>query len=116
MANVRAIQSFKIAFASNITSTSALDLGSESYSYFQLGIPTMASSADLFLQASADNSTFRRVRYGFVSGLTAPTTIVIGSSLSNCFVDVPNMHHRYVKVEFNSAITAVSGTFEIVVA
>jgi hypothetical protein len=107
-----AIVVYTKSIASNITNTGGIDL-SRAWRNVYLEIPTMTSGTDLYLQASSNNSTFRRV-FQRVNTATAQAAVVsIRSSVTNCLVDIPG-GNRYVAIELSTAMTASTATFKLI--
>lgn len=105
------LKPFTINVASNVTASSALDLGG-AYNRVMLGIPTMTSGTDVCIQASdSESGTFRRIYHEPKVDSTTPTLVQIASSVTNCFVPL-NISAQFVKVEFTTACTASSHNFK----
>jgi hypothetical protein len=107
-----AIVVFAKSIASNVTLSSGIDL-SRGWKNVYLEIPTMTSATDLYLQASSDNSTFRRVFVRANTATAQATALLIKSSVTQCLVDIP-AGLRYVKVELSTAMTASTATFKLI--
>lgn len=97
--------------ASGVTLTSSYDLN-RAYPKMYLEVPTMASS-DLFIQASSDGTTFRRIMLEKVNTTTAHVTFSVASSTTQRMVPIPP-GFRYYKVESSSGATDVVTTFNII--
>jgi hypothetical protein len=113
---MRAIQQFTIPVTSGVTLTSSIDLGSESYDKFCFYVPSFTSGTDFMFQVSADDSTFVRLKYPIASGLVAPIDVKVGSATTQAWVPIPEINHRYVKVELSTAATATSTSFKVVIS
>lgn len=110
------LKAFTKSVASGATLSSAFDLGAVPYNNFVLGVPTMTSSCDLFVQVSYDGTTFKRQKYTVASGVVAPGDITIGSAATNCYMNIPDVNARYVKIEISTAMTATTATFKIIIS
>lgn len=109
---VGAVKPFTITMPTGTTLTSALDL-SGSFGKLLLGIPTMTSGTDIFIQASDSASgTFRRIYYpGYVDTAT-PAVLQLNSSITNCYLPV-DANAQFLKIEFTTAASDSSHTFKI---
>jgi len=104
---------YSVNMASGATFSSAIAL-ERSFSYLYLEIPTMASGS-LYIQASSDNSTFRRVKADQVTTATALAHLdyLINSTVTNTFIRIPQ-GFRYYRIESSSGATDVTTTFKFI--
>lgn len=105
------VQVFSKSVSSGVTLSSSYDLG-RAFTRVYLEVPTMASS-DIFIQASTDNVTFRRVMLEKVNTTTAHVTFSIASAISQRMVPIP-AGFRYYKVETSSGTTDVVTTYNLI--
>ena len=82
----------------------------------QLEIPTMASGTDVYIQASNDGSTFRRVYHGPTISVSNPAALFVNSAVTNCHVDLGVLSNEYIKIELSTAMTATSAQFKILIS
>lgn len=102
---------YEVNCASNVTLTSALDLG-RAWQNVYLEVPTMTSGCDIYLKAAAtSDGTFRRV-YTKVNSATVANPWYVLSSITQCLVDVP-AGFQHIKVELTTAMTATSVNFKV---
>lgn len=114
---------FPSTMATNASISNGVDLGSN-YGFIWLEVPTMATAfataaTPLFIQASSDNVTFRRI-----CNIESNTTTVgvndfqISSSVTQRFVNIPALGFRYLKVEASATVTGavVSPIFNFICA
>lgn len=106
-------QVFSKSVASGVTLSSSYDLG-RAFTKVYLEVPTMASS-DIFIQASSDNSTFRRVMIDKGNTSTTHATFSIASAVSQRMVPIP-AGFRYYKVETSSGTTDIVTTYNLIVS
>jgi len=99
---------YSVDLTSGATSTSSVDLGAV-YRRVYLEVPTMASGS-LYIQASSDNSTFRRVTE---ADPNQGTDFVINSAVTQRLVPIP-AGFQYYKVESTSGATDTTTTFNII--
>jgi len=97
--------------ASGVTLTSSFDLG-RGFRRVYLEVPTMASGS-LYVQASSDDSTFRRVMIDNGNTSTVQQTFVVDSSVTARMVPIP-AGFRYYKIENTSGATDTTTTFNII--
>lgn len=103
---------FTVNCASNITLTSAIDLG-RAWNKVFLEIPTMTSGTNIYIKAAdSATGTFRNVYDRVVSSTAAALIVNIPSSVTNCLVDLPS-GLQHVKVELTTAMTATSVNFKV---
>jgi hypothetical protein len=77
----------------------------------------MATACDFYFLAGQDGTNYERVHYPVASGVVAPTTMAVGSAMTATWIPLTGfINQRYLKVEFTSACTAVSGTFQFVIS
>lgn len=111
------IQVFSVGMASATTFTSMFSLPN-AYSRTYLEVPTMSTAADLFLVASTDGSTFRRVMQVAANTSTVQVnTFTIASAAAGAggrMVEVP-ANFPYLKVEASSA-PASAAVFKLICA
>ena len=91
---------FANSMASAGTLTSGSDLG-KSWNKVYLEVPTMNSAAEIYIQASTNNSTFRRVQVvadliksysvSITSGVTLTSAIDLGEGAYNAYLLVPSL-------------------------
>ena len=100
--------------ASGQTYSTIITMPQKSYSKYFLEIPTFASGADVYLQASTDGTNFRYVR-GAVTAITqaVPVKFSIGSTVSQAFVEIPG-HFPWLKIEISTFVTDTVTNFKII--
>lgn len=104
---------FSVSIASNVTLSSALDLG-RVWNNVYLRVPTMASG-DIYIQASPDNSAaFVRICRPQGNTATVHTDFLIGSAVTQRIVPIPIAGCRYIKIESSSGTTQVTTTFQVI--
>lgn len=126
---------FTATMASAGTVTSSLDLA-RSWKKVHLEVPTMASGADIYIQASSDNSTFRRVQIfkdrqksfsmSIASMATLTSAFDIGDGAYNAFIVIPCLttgtsilvhgsldNSAFQKVQFAPATGSASYDFSV---
>lgn len=102
-------QGFQAVIASGTTTSAALDLGT-SYARVYVDIAG-AVSTDVSFQAAppvagtVPDESFQFLRYPVASGVTAPTTALVGSACSGYFVEVSVLSgQRHIKVVAGSSV------------
>ncbi len=102
------------SMASGETLTAEVDL-TQAYDKVLVGIPTMASGADvLFHIAAKSGGTYRQLYHEPIVSSTTPTKVQINSSVTQAYVPLSIMGARYIKVELSTAMTSTSAQFDIV--
>ena len=110
---IGAVKPFSTTVQSGATYSSYVDLAG-GYKSVMLEIPTMASATDVRLVGSNSyNGIYRQIYLEPVAGTTTPPIFNIDSSVTNCLVPI-NISTQYVKVEFTSATTKTSQTFNFI--
>lgn len=105
---------YTASMASGETLTAEVDLG-QAFDKILLGIPTMASGADVLIQmAGTSGGTYRNLYHGAVVDSTTPVLMQINSSITQAYVPVNAIGSQYVKIELSTAMTATSAQFDIV--
>jgi hypothetical protein len=103
---------FALNCASNVTLTSALDLG-RAWTNVYLEVPTMTSGCNIYVQAAASaTGTFHRVYQRANSGTAQVNAVQIPSSVTQAMVDIPG-GFQHLKVELSTAMTATSVNFKV---
>jgi hypothetical protein len=101
---------FTRALASGTTAyTTGVDLG-RAWASIKLDIPAR-SNTTVYLQSSADNSTYRRV-FAEGNATTVPVLFQLPSATTSVIVPLPG-GHRYVKVETQDSV-ADGATFKFI--
>lgn len=100
-------QSFGAVIASATTTSAEVDLGA-GFARVLVDIAG-AVSTDVSFQAAPPTTSgagsYKFLKFAIASGLTAPTTALVGSACSGFFVEVPQLAgHRYIKVVARSAV------------
>lgn len=102
---------YSTVIASGATVGSAITMG-RSFSRVYLQIPTLPSGT-LYIQGSADGSTFRRITKDQGNTATVHVDFSIDSSVSLKIVPIPNGMFAY-KVELSTLSTNTAHTFKII--
>lgn len=102
---------FIVTMTSGALSSTSADL-TRSFKQVYLEIPTMASGS-LFILASADGSTYRRVMIDNGNTSTVHATFTVNSSITQRIVPIPP-GFRFYKVESTSGATDVVTQFNII--
>jgi hypothetical protein len=98
------------SFVTGASITSSLELPG-SYLYLYLVVPTMsagysAASTPIYVQASADNSTFYRyVNVESNTNTVGANDFIIVSSTSQRMINITNFAFRYVRFEISGTCT-----------
>lgn len=100
-------QSFDAVIASAATTSAEVDMGT-GFARVYVNIAG-AVSTDVSFQAAPPTTsgagTYKFLKYGVASGVTAPATALVGSACSGFFVEVPPLAgHRYIKVVARSSV------------
>lgn len=100
-------QTFNAVIASATTTSAEIDLG-RSFSRVLIDIAG-AVSTDVSFQAAPPAlgaaGSYKFLKYPIASGLTAPTTALVGSACSGFLVEVPVLAgQRFIKVVARSAV------------
>jgi hypothetical protein len=101
--------------SSGSTLTSHADLGG-AWDHVQVHVPTMTSATDIYIQTAYDSGSVYGRHLGGAPrtfSVTSSDSIIIGSSVSQMAVDIPNPG-QYIKIEFSTATTATSQAFVFV--
>ena len=106
---------YSVTIASGVTLSSAMTTPICG-NHWQLEIPSMTSGTDIYIKASSDGTTFRRIYHRPTLANSAPTPVLIGSAVSNCMVDLDVLNYPYVKIELSTAMTATSAAFKVVIS
>lgn len=106
---------FTASMASGSSVSSNIDLGL-SWHQVWVEIPTMASGSDIYFQASSDNSTYRRMYHNPTIGNSSPGALYVTSGITNCLLNLGEMHARYMRIQLSSATTDTPYTFRFVTA
>ncbi len=105
------------SMVSGASVTSSIELPGV-YEYVYLVVPGMLQfSADtqIFIQGSADNTTFYRYALAAINTSSVQTNdFVIASGASQKIVNIPNFSCRYLKIETTATVTAPSSVFKII--
>lgn len=81
-----------------------------------LFIPSMASGCDVYLQGSADGTTYKRLRWsaaGTGAGTSTPAARFVDSSITLCLVPFGRPGVPYLKIELSTAMTATSANIVV---
>ena len=105
------VKIFTVTATSGALSSTVADLA-QGWNRIYLEVPTMASG-DLFLLASSDNSTFRRVMKEQANTATVHMSFTILSAVSQRMVPIPP-GFQYYKVESTSGCTDVVTTYNFI--
>lgn len=90
--------------------TTPLDCG-RAFARVYLEIPTMASGTDIYIQASSDGTTYRRIY--LLGDYSTMTVWSAGSATTQCHVQVP-AGFRYYKPELTTALTDTVTTWRLI--
>lgn len=97
------VQAFPMVMVSGASLTPAADVG-KAFESVYLEIPTMTSNTALFLQASGDNVTYRRVQLPLINTSTVGSNdFQILSSVTNRMVQIP-AGFRFWKIETTATV------------
>ena len=111
--SVGAVKPFAVTMATQTTLTSAFDLGG-AYGQIMIGIPTMTSGTNHYLQVSdSPTGTFRRLYHGSTVATAKPTVWVVDSSVTNCYLPVV-CHAQYGKIELSTMASDTSHTYKVI--
>lgn len=105
------VKVFPVTMTSGALSSTVADV-TYAWGRVFLEVPTMASG-DLFIMASSDNSTFRRVMREQGNTATVHMSFTILSAVSQRMVPIP-AGFRYYKVESTSGCTDVVTTLNFI--
>lgn len=110
-----AISVYTVSFTSNTTLSAERDLG-RNFEKVYLGIPTMATNAQIHIQASDQSGgTYRRICHPAINSTTVstPNDFAIASAATGRLVPIPN-GFRYYKIETTMPVSdGFGGGFKI---
>lgn len=112
--SVGAYSIFKVTMTSGNTITSLLDLGGAWNRVF-MRVPTMTSGTEIYLKAGTDPADVDGFRVMFPPVNTSAAqvhTFSVASGVSQRVMEVPLAGIRHVFVEFSTATTATSQSFQ----
>jgi hypothetical protein len=102
------------SMASGETLTAEVDL-KQAFDRVLIGIPTMASGADVLLQCAAKTGdTYRNLYHEPIVSSTTPVKIQVDSSITQAYVPFSVLGAQFIKVELSTAMTATSAQFDII--
>lgn len=105
---------YTASMASGETLTAEVDL-KQAFDRILLGIPTMASGANVLIQvADSSGGTYRNLYHEAVVDSTTPVKMDIDSSITQAYVPISVQGSQYMKVELSTAMTGTSAQFNIV--
>jgi hypothetical protein len=112
MSTIGPVKVFIKTMASNAT-VASFNVGG-SYSYYQVGIPSMASGGDVRFGVSTNEGTSYRTLYHAPTVATAaPTVVNIPSSVSNAMIGVPPLGQHF-QITVTTAATATAYEFSVI--
>ena len=113
MSSMGPIKPFTVTMPTQTTLTSAFNLGG-SFGKILLGIPTMTSGTNHYLQVGESaTGTFRRLYHASTVGTAKPVVWVADSSVTNCYIPVDG-HAQYGKIELSTMASDTSHTYKII--
>lgn len=106
------VKAFTVTMISGATLlTVPVDLGT-SYDAYLIGVPSMPSGTDVYIQGSdAVDGTYRRIYFN--ASTSTPSAVQIASSVSNAIVPINAKLPQFVKIELSTAATASTYVFKI---
>ena len=103
---------FTTQLASLVCMGSSIFVGGN-FNQVYLQVPTMASG-DLYIQGSADGTTFSRICKEQGNTTTVHSQFLIGSAVTQKIVPIPAAGIPYLKVESSSGCTDVVTTYKFI--